>query len=160
MQTIARRASGVEVRVEIPNDWHVRDKPVPKLAVPQQLFAVANNGIPEVKSAERHFPDVGKMPQGSLLVWVCLQVPGYPTPNNTVKVEFDGNSAPLDYKGGTCFAPYQREGWTTRDYIWRRTGLRVGNKSVLVWIWESLRASGTESLALGKVVASIRASQA
>ena len=158
MKTFETSTKSFAVAVDYPVDWHFAEKPVPKLVVPRQLFAISNRPIqltPKTTSQPR--PMIRPLDPRAIFLWAYYQAPGDPGPEYEDKIpDYSNFSYPLRYREAEVFSSYNAREWDAAKFSWRRVGYDASGTMLTVWVWEGTQASPMDVATTGTIISTVR----
>jgi hypothetical protein len=140
---ISVRNAATSVRAEVPDDWFFTERAVPNLVVPRELFLAATSILPRTPGdTSQPRPLVQALTRADVVVWCYVQRPDDPDRRDPAQVpDYGANVPPLRYSATEVFPSTDAREWDPSSFLWRRTGFKLDESTVTVWIWEGTGAS-------------------
>jgi hypothetical protein len=158
MVTTSNRFGNHLLTVEYPDDWHFSERPVPNLAVPREMFAIANYPVPEPpKDSDVPRPLVADLSDDAIVLWSYFQTPGDPSPLEDDRIpNYPPYRPPLQFREAEVRAPTDAREWDPGKFTWSRVGFALGEIQVTLWTWVGTSASAKSIETLDGIISSVR----
>lgn len=144
MRTLLTSTTGPKVQIEVPDGWYMRDRCVPNLFIPHELFGISNRPIPVQDDPDRSQPAVGKLRDDQLLLWCIYQTVNDPpdvSPADSMPEHASGN-LPFGYYTMRTYPAGETRGWDGTQHAWRRAGTRAGDTYITLHLFEGNKVDG------------------
>lgn len=146
-----------QVSIDYPSEWHFAERPVARLVVPRQLFAVSNRPIiPTPRDSSQPRPMIQLLDPGAMFIWSYYQAPHDPSPKFSDNLpNYKRYNYPLQYRESEVFTAANAREWDGASFLWRRVGYDAPQTKLTVWIWEGTRAHPSDLAVAEQILKSV-----
>ena len=158
MTTAAKPTTGPVVEADFPNGWYFRDRCVPNLYIPHELFGISNRPIPLQTDPNRSQPAVAQVDPDGVLLWSFYQAlndPPYVVPLDTLP-DYSEDGLPFDYHTMRVYSPQDARGWDPSKFMWRRAGVRRSDTWITLMLFEGTSARADDIQRARGIISSFR----